>query len=278
MEFKDLKKSDSLDFVFPDWGVDNRTAIWLWAMAFYHPGTTLRSSDFHMSNIRHDIKQAIDSLKGAGFLIDLKRPIFIPESGFDWVEKKGRQPNWLIRLFGHQVPNVPLLYPESITPKETLILLFDKWDESLPRKAEMLDILRKRWVQHQREDKKFSWYADPGKEKQKCQLAWQWYQENHEELCRSTLEFSKLMDVLVFLDGTNLQPDAKLHHLNQIKKKYKAQQTYANRQGKKQTNISLSDEARLQLDELARAQGRTKTGVIEQLIFQAHSKDSTESP
>ncbi|NLY65359.1 MAG: ribbon-helix-helix protein, CopG family, partial [Alcaligenaceae bacterium] len=55
-------------------------------------------------------------------------------------------------------------------------------------------------------------------------------------------------------------------------KKYKARQTQANRQGKKQTNLSLSDAARTQLDQLAKRERLSKTEVIELLIQGAHER------
>lgn len=88
--------------------------------------------------------------------------------------------------------------------------------------------------------------------------------------------FKRSEQVFSFLTESKFSEEEKLHHLEQIKKKFKAQQTKANRQGKKQTNTTLSDTARQQLDKLAESAHLTRTKVIELLIQNAYQNGMPE--
>lgn len=265
------KQLDNLDFLYPPSGVGRRTAIWLWSMALLNTEDVSSLLNFGKPNIRQDIYNALEK-RGLVTPNILSLPIFLPEEGFEWIENNGRQPAWLVRIFSERVQ---IHFPSGIhgiTSKEKLLLLFDCWMTSFSEKLAALRELKKEWVQRQFEEKKFHWYADSGQEKQRCQFAWMWYKENHQFFCTTTPEFSKLSDVLSFLDAAGFDHGEKLHHLIEIKKKYKARQTYANRQGKKQTNISLTEETRQQLDELAKKERCTRTELIELLIQRAYKE------
>lgn len=143
---------------------------------------------------------------------------------------------------------------------------------SLSDKRSILDQLQARWVQNQYEDKYFTWYASADKEKERCESAWYWYKDNHSN-CTSNIEkFVRSDDVLTFLDHCPFTLDEKRFHLEQIKKKFKAQQTGANRKGKRQTNLTLSDDTSKVLDHLAEKYRMTKTELVECLIQNAHER------
>lgn len=79
-------------------------------------------------------------------------------------------------------------------------------------------------------------------------------------------------DIFEFLDSSHFSSEEKIYHLEQVKKKFKAQQSQANRQGKRQTNLSLSDKTRAQLDQLAERKRMSKTEIIELLVQNAHDR------
>ncbi|MBK1782576.1 hypothetical protein JHL22_15290 [Advenella sp. WQ 585] len=263
----EMRYNDQLAKLLPDWHIGPRTELFLWLL--------LKKSnyydvvfDFEIHDIRNRLAEYIES-HGLVNAILLYSKNFLPEEDFNWIEKNGYQPNWLLRNVKNRIwAFLPTL--DYLTPKEKIIGLFDLWNENMITKRSSLNVLKEEWAQQERIINDFSWYTSTGKEKQKCQVAWEWYIQNNSFFLNKPLQFSKLEDILDFLDGTNFTHTEKLYHLEQIKKKFKALQTKANRQGKKQTNISLSEESRQQLEELATQGGRTKTEVIEILIRKAH--------
>lgn len=262
---------DRLQALFPHWHLGDREINWLW-LNFQAQGATPYLGNFRARTMRDGMADYINQGGLAAAIDNQKSYALLPEHAFDWIGKNGRQPAWLLRQVERIYQGVPV-YPVDLTPRERLIALFDLWNTDKSNKQFKLNELKAAWVQQQRYDKLLSWYASAGKEKQKCQITWQWYQDHHQLLAVHATEFSEMENILGFLDGTNFSQEEKLHHLEQIKKKFKAQQTQANRQGKKQTNISLSEDARRQLDDLARQQQRTKTEIIELLIRNAHEHD-----
>lgn len=76
--------------------------------------------------------------------------------------------------------------------------------------------------------------------------------------------------MLTYIDSTGYTLEESLYHLEQIKKKFKSQQVAANRKDKKQTNLSLSNDARQKLDALAKKENMTRTELVELLIANAH--------
>lgn len=197
----------------------------------------------------------------------------LAEAVFNWIDKKGRQPKWLLFKFRQMRPAAPTC-PIDLTARDELIVLFDFLEEEKSTKMQILDNLHADWVKQQRQDKELSWYASAGKEKQKCEIAWDWYHEHHKSVAVRAIKFSRFEDILEFLDGTTFSQEEKLHHLEQIKRRFKAKQTQANRQGKRQTNLSLSDAARTQLDQLANRERMSKTEIIELLIQRAYEMGS----
>lgn len=288
------KVPNPLQDLFQSWKIGRRETIWLWLILSAR-GHTFFSNDIDTLTTKYDM---VDLIKNERLIQEIETnqslPL-LPEEGFNWIEKSGRQPDWLLshypkihrrwwrnmqqdRDHGEYQEIPPSAYfPPGLSPKEELIALIDFQKDSIPSIRKKLVLkLKEEWATQQEEDRRFSWYfsSDKEKMKQRCKTAWQWYRENHRRETEEVIEFSQQKDVLIFLDRTRFSLTEKLYHLDQIKKKFTNQDSQAKRQaqGKKQTNLSLSDEARRQLDELARAQGRTKTDVIERLISQAHSE------
>lgn len=257
----------SLKDLFPSWKITRRELAWLWIHLRLEGANTAPLDDPHC-----DEHMAWWITKhGTAAIIDQAYQSRLPNDAFGWITKKGRQPTWLLRQLKRDIQRLPVC-PAGLTDKETLIALFDYWPVNYSAKHKQLALLKMAWVAQQLRDKKLSWFASGLQERQKCQIAWEWYQNNHGALLFEVVEFSKLEDILTFLDDTSFRPAEILYHLEEIKKKYKARQTQANRQGKKQTNLSLSDAARTQLDQLAKRERLSKTEVIELLIQGAHER------
>lgn len=265
-----VRNNDQLQLFFPDWDLDDRVINWLW-LVLRDEGAELHVDDFGTPSMWDSMAYFISHNRGLiNEMEDAKSRFFIPEHDLKWIEKTGRQPTWLLRRYLQNSDNRAPRCPVYLNPRQKLVALLDYSNSTIFDKQSTLDLLRADWVQHQVDDRCFNWYGSGDKEKQKCQIAWCWYQDNRRRAATYVEKFIKLEDVLVFLDGTHFSLDEKRYHLEQIKKKFKAHQTQANREGKKQTNISLSDNARLQLDRLAKKEKRTKTEVIELLIQNAH--------
>ncbi|CAM5553622.1 ribbon-helix-helix domain-containing protein [Eoetvoesiella caeni] len=266
-----IRNNDRLQRLFPDWTLDDRAINWLW-LILQDDGAGFHVDDFGTPGMRDKIAHYIDGYKRLSNKIeDTQSRSFTPEHDLNWIEKSGRQPAWLLKEYLKNRRNHPApLCPPCLTARQELMALLDYSDATISRKQSTLKNLQAMWVQHQVDDKHFDWYASGGKENEKCKIAWLWYQDNHQRKATHAQEFAKQKDVLTFLDRTDFDLDAKLYHLGQIKKKFKAQQTKANRQGKTQTNLSLSEKAREQLDELAKKGAQTRTELIELLIQNAY--------
>lgn len=262
-----LHFNDKLEKLFPNWYINPRAEFFLWLFLKKNNPYGV-AFDFKTHAIRDKLAEHIKrhELVNNIFLYPIN---FLPEDNFNWIKKNGYQPNWLLRKVKDRIwISLPTL--DYLTPKEKIIGLFDLWDVDMNTKQLSLNELKEKWVQKERIINDFSWYTSTEKEKQKCQVAWEWYIKYQGPFFKNPLQFSKLEDILNFLDDTNFTHTEKLYHLEQIKKKFKALQTKENRQGKKQTNILLSEESRQQLEELTK-QGRiTKTEVIEILIKMAY--------
>lgn len=301
-----LHTDDRLQSFFPGWVLDDRSLVWLWLQLNKH-GAGFHEDDFNTLDIREEMANYLTDNEDLIRKIErAQKSAFIPEHDLRWIDKSGRQPTWLLKQHLDTIPQPPQL-PSHLTTRERLITLLDFCDGIVPRKQDTIglspqpqpdlttreslmaivglsdttistkqDALKDwqaAWVQHQVDDRYFNWYSIGSEEKQKCRIAWQWYQDNHRLEASYAEAFSKPTDVLEFLDDTSFSLDEKRFHLEEIKKKFKAQQIAAKRKDKKQTNLSLSDDARKKLDFLAKRRRMTKTELIELLIENAHERD-----
>lgn len=274
--------NDRLQEIFPNWILDDRAINWLWLILKDRESEDQNNNDEdYFCNDDHD-EQAMRYkmaryIDGDEYLINKienwRSRSFVPEHNLSWIDKSGRQPAWLLKEYlnkNHDSRNRSPRLPPRLTPRQQLIALLDFSDERMFRKQSTLKRLQAAWVQHQVDDKHFNWYASGSGEKQKCRIAWQWYQDNHKRAARYAEEFSRETDVLEFLDSTRFSLDEKRFHLEEIKKKFKAQQVAANRRGKQQTNLALSNDVRKKLDELSEREGMNKKELVEFLIEKAY--------
>ncbi|QCP80884.1 hypothetical protein D0C27_02820 [Alcaligenes faecalis] len=260
--------NDELQGLFFPWVLGRRETIWLW-MYLQSVGAHFHPASFDTRDTRTQIADYIKRNDLVAIVNNQRYHSLLPEHVFDWIDKRGRQPGWLLQTAQNKYGGT-LVCPDALTPRECLVSWFDFSNAEKSRKLDVLERLKEAWVEQQLQDKALSWYASAGKEKQKCEIAWMWYQEHHRSVAVQAIKFSRFVEILEFLDGTPFSQEEKLHHLEQIKKRFKAKQTYANRRGKRQTNLSLSDAARIQLDQLAERERMSKTEIIELLIQRAH--------
>ncbi|NYT66796.1 hypothetical protein H0A58_12575 [Alcaligenaceae bacterium] len=277
-----ITTNDLLQEFFPNWILDDRAISWLWLILKEQENEVknnnnedyFRTDDHDAPGMRYKMACYIDSDKNLINKIENWRSrSFVPEHDLSWIDKSGRQPTWLLKEYlsnNHDSYNRSPRLPPRLTPRQQLIALLDFSDEAISRKQSTLKRLQAAWVQHQVDDRHFNWYASGSAEKQKCRIAWQWYQDKHRREARYAEEFSRVTDVLEFLDNTRFSLDEKRFHLEEIKKKFKAQQVAANRRGKRQTNLALSDDVRKKLDELSEKEGMNKKELVEFLIEKAY--------
>lgn len=260
--------SDELQKIFPTWPIDRRAVIWIWNwIRQYRPLPITGSID--SVQVRNSIAAYLNRTGRVNELGAARDRTLLPQEDFSWVEPTGRQASWLIIKL-EEIQTLPeITIPSDITRKELLIAYFDCIEAALPTKKDYLIFLKRAWVERQVDELGFSWYLSSGQEKLKCRTAWEWYQAKHPDAAEISPIFRNLEDIIAFLDRTAFKPDEKRYHLEQIKKKYKALETKAGRQNKRQTNLSLSDESRSQLNALARESGMTKTQLVEHLILSA---------
>lgn len=261
-----INPSSPLYSVFPDWTTNDRRIYWLWHyLARFDPTLNQESvqSDVTLKRmadliVEHKLKEKIKNASQN----------FLPTSAFEWISENGRQPIWLFKTT-IKIVNIPLLDSPSLNPKNRLLALIDLFYPNQIDQLNFSNQLKANWVQKQLQDKELSWYEKTDKQNIRCQIAWEWYQKNYSAAASCTPEFSKSEDVLSFLDDSLFTQNEKLLHLELIKSRFKANQVRESRKNRKQTNISLSDDARNQLDQLATTTRMTKTQLIEHLIFSA---------
>lgn len=262
-----LDANSPLHELCPQWTTDDRAIAWLFTFANNELDAKLRPCE---SANFEQLKKLVCHIRHHGFdrVEQQKSKDFINKSVFDWIDNKGRQPVWLLKKAEQIWPTV-LPEVKLLEPKKWLIALIDYHGHNVSDHLNSVTRLKSEWAQQQVKDSQLSWYAGAGKEKQRCEIAWHWYYEKNPLSISHIPKFSKADDVFSYLDETNLRHDEKLYHLEQIKKRFKTEEVKASRHNKKQTNISLSDHARRQLDALASENRMTKTELIEHLILKA---------
>ena len=267
---------DPLQKMFRHGKIGRREMIWLWF--------TLQDEAIGFSPIPQNPDTAIMRQEMARTItenrlfIRLERrraTAFLPHDEISWIKKNDHQSKWLLKKLIDRNEVAHLQLPVC-PPGEILIGLLDAFlpFESNPshRKRQRLLSWQTDCARHQSQKVYFDWYIKGGREKQKCEIAWQWYRENHPNELGLLFKFSKLADVQGFLDDSGFMIDEKRYHLEQIKKKFKSMRVQDSRRARTQTNLSLSYDSRTKLDQLAERERMSKTEVIELLIQGAHEK------
>jgi hypothetical protein len=257
----------------PGWTLDERTVTWLWMVLRdmdrqQRLGLRLDDREFGARAMFDEMADVIHRLQLADKLFDEKQMYVLPAHDLQWIEKSGRQVNWLLHELTQNSDTPRLKWPSRLNHKDAVIAVIDFWPDPIADKKKRTERLRRGWLQHLEEDKYFAWLKKDN-EKQKCEVAWDWYQDNHHRHLRETSRFAKPDNILFFLDTSGFTLDEKRFHIEEIKKELKRRQARSNLEGKKQTNFALPEEVRRQLDELVEQYGLTKKQIIERLIRHA---------
>jgi len=258
----------------PDWALDDRTVTWLWMVLRdidreQRLGLVgLDDNKFGMHAMYQDMAAIVRRRELANTLHDQKITQLLSADDLQWIEKRGRQINWLIHAIERKYETPRSKCPPGLNQRETVVALIDSWNIPITEKHRRLTRLKSDWNRHIEIDRFYSWFKT-GKEKDKCSAAWDWYQKEHGRSLHANARFSKLDDILFFLDTQEFSLEERQFHIEKIKQELKRQQARANLKDKKQSNFALSEEVRDQLEGLVAQYGLTRRQIIERLIRNA---------
>ncbi|CAJ3469081.1 Uncharacterised protein [Burkholderia pseudomallei] len=271
--FNDSRRAE-LRRELPDWTLDDRTVTWLWMVLRdidreQRLGLTgLDADKFGMHAMYQDMAAIVRRRGLVSTLHDQKTTQLLSADDLQWIEKRGRQINWLIREIERKYETPRSECPPGLNQRDTAVALIDSWEIPIAEKRRRLTRLRASWNRHLELDRHYTWFKN-GKEKQKCEAAWDWYQKEHGRALHASTRFSKLDDILFFLDTQEFSLEERQFHIEKIKQELKRQQARANLKDKKQSNFALSEEVRNQLEGLVAEYGMTRRQIIEHLIRSA---------
>lgn len=263
-----LSKEKSLKALFPSWTLDHREIVWLWWQWKEAGCSDVSVEDFGTTFMRESMAKEIEKFHLVRGLNDKKNWMMIPRENLPDIEKNPRAVQWLTKEFKRNRASSRLTLPRVLSDWEYLVAIIDIWDDSVEEKLKFLGVLLKKWRAHLLEDTNFRWFKEAD-QKERCQLAWDWYQQHHVFLVRRERIFTDYDDLILFWDSSSLELDEKRFHVSEIKKEWKKIQAKKNQIGKKQSNFVLPDDVKAQLDTLAMQSGLTKKQVIEKLIRNA---------
>lgn len=261
---------------FPQWNWSPRVLTWLW-LVLEAKGSRLSPDEFGVEAMYDEMGDFAYNERLHDLLNDEYQTSMLPEHSLEWIDKNGRQVNWLFYKLKEERNRLPRQYPVKLNVREKFIAAIDYLAIPLSKKEKLIEQLNRSWVRHSAEDKHYDWFKG-SQPKLRCEIAWNWYQENYPRRMRETLKFKNLSDVLVFLDTSGFELDEKRFHIEQIKKKFNLNKTKANLDGKKQTNLALREEIREQFDELAKKERMTLVEIAEHLIQHAHRYGMPQKP
>ncbi|CAG4886648.1 hypothetical protein [Paraburkholderia saeva] len=271
--FNDSRRA-TLRRELPDWTLDDRTVTWLWMVLRdidreQRLGLTgLDNDKFGMQAMYQDMAAIVRRCGLANPLHDQRTTQLLNAEDLQWIEKRGRQINWLIHEIEKKYETPRSECPPGLNQREAAVALIDSWNIPITDKQRRLARLKSDWNHHLELDRHYAWFKN-GKEKQKCEAAWDWYQKEHARSLHASARFSKLHDILFFLDTQDFSLEERQFHIEKIKQELKRQQARANLKDKKQSNFALSEEVRDQLEGLVAQYGLTRRQIIERLIRNA---------
>ncbi|WP_199544141.1 hypothetical protein [Paraburkholderia kururiensis] len=254
--------------------LSRREVVWLW-LALRDESDYADPGEFGAPDMEARMTGIILRFSLKEKLIERHKATMLPEHAFEWIKNDRRQLNWLDwSLRYDRTPGCFTNTPVALSIRDTVVALLDYKNQSTQNKIYQINGLKAQWSLLQEEDKFFSWFKTSGNTKLKCQTAWDWYISHNLFRFRHPHRFSNLEDIFLFLDTSNFKIDEKRFHIEEIKKEWKRNQVKKNLNGKKQTNLALSDEARRKLDQLAEMWGQTMVTVVERLILEAHKENA----
>jgi hypothetical protein len=256
----------------------DREITWLF-LYLNHEGLNFPAEEFGTADMCGAMDRFIRKKRLDDQIVEEANTTLLPEENFAWIEKKGRQPRWLL----HKIRQDEFVRirasrcPAHLSEREQLIALLDYSSEPLREKKRYLEDLQKEWGHHRANDKKFDWFTK-GESKQKLDVAWDYFHEKHPRILAQVPAFKSVQDLLYALDCADFGIDTALLDVERIKRRLKAKQVAARRDGKPQLNLTLEAEDREALKKLAKQEGETMTEVVRWLIQAASQQGMPARP
>lgn len=261
-------EKDALATLLPKWQLDEREVAWLWYFVISLKGAQLDDCTLNSPLMREQIAKRLefDRSRRAKAERGLATQL-LPDETFQWIQKDGRQTDWLAAQ-ARTKATVGLLHPPftTMTGRRLVIAIFDIWETDIRTKGLHLRALEQEWNEHLQSDRIFRWFKQEN-EKEKCSLAWDWLDKNKPSLTRGEKPFTSHRELVAFFDRSSTSPDEKVHYVERIKRRWSTQKHRENTPNKKQYNFVLTDSVNAVLDQLAKDHQVSRTKILERLIL-----------
>lgn len=259
---------DLLSQELPGWSLNEREVAWLWLTLENRERIQMDECQLNSQTMRDQIARTLkrNPLVARGLERSRDKEL-LPEEAFNWVEKSGRQPKWLVAQAAQRTGlRIRSSVFRTLTDKEQLIALLDLWNKDFGQKEISLRRLSDAWTEHARSDRIFRWFKDKD-ERAKCALAWSWLEKNKPRLTSRAEPFTKHAELLEFFDHSEASDEEKELYIEKIKRRWSTQKTREKAVEKKQYNFVLPLSVNAVLDKLAEEHQLSRTKVLEQLIL-----------
>ncbi len=267
-------QKDQLSTLLPKLELGEREVAWLWYFVKSLNGLPLEDCALNSAFMREQIAKRLcfDRSRKEKAEQGLAKQL-LPEKAFQWIEKDGRQPDWLVKQ-AQKMATVGLLDPtfRTMTSRKLVIAIFDTWEANLSTKESYLRNLEQEWNKHLQSDRVFRWFKHEN-EKDKCSLAWDWLEKNKPSLTQRKKPFTNHRELLAFFDLSGSSTDEMEHYIEKIKRRWSTQKHRENTPHKKQYNFVLSDSVNAVLDQLATDHQVSRTKIIERLVLSEAAKN-----
>ncbi|WP_312481577.1 hypothetical protein [Stutzerimonas nitrititolerans] len=263
-----VDEMDLLSQELPGWSLNEREVAWLWLTLENRERIQMDECQLNSQTMRDQIARTLkrNPLVARGLERSRDREL-LPEEAFNWVEKSGRQPKWLVAQAAKRAGlRIRSSVFRTLTDKEQLIALLDLWNRDFGQKEISLRRLSDAWTEHARSDRIFRWFKDKD-ERAKCALAWSWLEKNKPRLTSRAEPFTKHTELLEFFDHSEASDEEKELYIEKIKRRWSTQKTREKAVEKKQYNFVLPLSVNAVLDKLAEEHQLSRTKVLEQLIL-----------
>lgn len=272
---------DELSRLLNDPRRDNRRDIWLWLWLYLYDDSDLDPATCNGATMRSAIARCLIPTTDLLERINRQQDHFMVPSGhLSWIDGSERQFQWLLSRIEDITSMGSLLAPRELVhlmDRDHLIAMLDIWDVDIAKKADEIEYLHEKWLEHKASDSKFAWFEDKKTGSQRCQCAWEWLKNNHSPISRRQLPISNHQELLMFFDKENLAPYMQKTILQQIKRKWTRKQFDERTADKKQVNVMLSNSVIKQLDQLAKQHDLKRAQIVERLVA-AESETRTYLP
>ncbi|MCG8391802.1 MAG: ribbon-helix-helix domain-containing protein [Pseudomonadales bacterium] len=250
-----------------------------WANEYIHRDRGLREGLYRSDNEKYFKLERL-SETDIERLLAKRNQSLLPDSKIEWIKKNdARQLIWTQTALTEKTGIMPYLTGDSIHSEdrlEAVLLMLDVWNAPLPEKEDFVYAIKDEWARRHLKETQLSWLDS----KNHVQLDWMMnYLEKHNRKLPSTVAEpaspkEQYEYILACLDQTTLLDEAvhKLFFIN-LRKSW-SQYKYRNSgKAKKPLYLFIEEEAKKQLDELAKRQKRSKHDIVEEWIRKAADND-----